>query len=105
MASMTEVPPIVDNESMNRFEVTVDGHRAELVYERDADFLVLVHTGVPDELEGRGVGGALVAAAVDDAVRRDLTVVPECEFARGWLERHPEVADRARIEWSDRSAP
>lgn len=99
MTSMTDVPPIVDNESTHRFEVTIDGHRAELVYERDADHFNLVHTGVPDELEGRGVGGGLVTAAIDHAVQRDLTVVPTCDFARGWLKRHPEVAARARIEW------
>jgi len=96
---VNDIPPIVDNEAMHRFEVTVVGHRAELVYERDAEHLVLVHTGVPDELEGRGIGSALVVAAIDDAVRRDLTVVPSCDFARGWLERHPEVAGRVRIEW------
>jgi len=99
MTSMTDVLPIVDNESTQRFEVTIDGHRAELVYERDSDRLDLVHTGVPDELEGRGVGGALVTAAIEDAVQRDLTVVPTCDFARGWLERHPEAAAHARIEW------
>ncbi len=99
---MNEIPPIVDSTATHRFEVTTDGHRAELVYERDTDRLVLVHTGVPDELEGRGIGGALVAAAIDDAGQRDLTVVPNCDFARGWLERHPEVADRARIEWPAR---
>lgn len=96
---MSEHQPIVDNESTHRFEVTIDGHHAELVYERDAERLVLIHTGVPDELEGQGIGGALVSAAVDDARARDLTVVPDCEFAAGWLERHPEVAARVRIEW------
>jgi predicted GNAT family acetyltransferase len=99
---MSDLPAIVDNEATHRFEVTIDGHHASLVYTRDADHLVIVHTGVPDELEGRGVGGALVTAAIDDAVRRDLTVVPTCDFAGGWLERHPEVADRARIEWPAR---
>ena len=97
--AMSDLPPILDNEATHRFEVTIDGHHAELVYKRDADRLVLVHTGVPDDLEGRGVGGALVAAAIDDAVQRDLTVVPDCEFAAGWLERHPDVAQRVRIDW------
>ena len=69
---------------------------AELAYRRDGDRLVLVHTGVPAELEGRGLGGVLVAAAVDQAEEEGQTVVSECEFARGWLERHPEVAGRVR---------
>ena len=90
---------VVDNRSRNRFETTVDGARAILVYRLDGDRLRLVHTEVPDELEGRGIGGALVTAAIDQAAARGLTVVPECPFARGWLERHPDVAGKVTIEW------
>jgi len=53
---------------------------------------------VPDELEGRGVGGMLVRAAIARAVQDGLTVVPLCPFARRWLERHPEVASTVTIE-------
>jgi predicted GNAT family acetyltransferase len=88
---------ITNNEAARRFETTVDGHLAELVYRRHGDRLVLVHTEVPDELEGQGVGGALVAAAVDLAAEQGLTVVPLCPFARGWLDRHPDVAKRVTI--------
>lgn len=71
---------------------------AELIYRRHGDRLVLVHTKVPDELEGKGVGGELVTAAVDFAAEQGLTVVPMCPFARGWLERHPDVAQRVTIQ-------
>jgi len=60
---------------------------------------VLVHTEVPDELEGRGIGGVLVRTAIDLAVRENLVVVPRCPFARRWLRRHPEVAELVKIEW------
>jgi predicted GNAT family acetyltransferase len=93
-----DVPPVVDNEAASRFEISVDGRVAELVYRRQGDRLVLMHTGVPDELEGRGVGGILVAAAIERARQAGLTVVPRCPFARGWLERHPEVAATVPIE-------
>jgi uncharacterized protein len=89
---------ITNNESLHRFETTIDGHVAELTYQRHGERLVLVHTEVPAELEGMGVGGALVTAAVDDAVRNGLTVVPRCQFARGWLERHADVAKQVSIE-------
>jgi hypothetical protein len=92
------VPPIVDNEARSRLEATLDGQRAELVYRREGDRLVLVHTGVPDELEGRGIGGELVRAAIDLAAELGLTVVPECPFASRWLRRHPEEARRVTIE-------
>jgi uncharacterized protein len=89
---------IVNNEAARRFETTIDGHAAELTYRRHGDRLVLVHTEVPDDLEGMGVGGALVTAAVDFAAVHGLTVVPMCPFARSWLERHPDVAKRVAIE-------
>lgn len=89
---------ITKNESLRRFETTIDGHLAELTYQRHGERLVLAHTEVPAELEGMGVGGALVTAAVDEAVRDGLTVVPRCSFARGWLERHPDVAKQVTIE-------
>jgi predicted GNAT family acetyltransferase len=93
----TREPTVVDNERESRFETEVDGARAELVYRRSADGVELVHTEVPEALGGRGIGGVLVAAAVDDAATRGLTVVPTCAFARGWLERHPDVAARVTI--------
>jgi uncharacterized protein len=95
---MADVPAVVDNKAESRFEVSIDGHVAELVYRRHGDRLVLAHTGVPDELEGRGVGGMLVNAAIERAVEQGLTVAPLCPFARRWLERHPEVAARVTIE-------
>ena len=89
---------IANNEVEKRFETTIDSHLAELTYRRHGDRIVLVHTEVPDELEGMGVGGALVAAAVDFAAEHGLAVVPMCPFARSWLERHPDVAKRITIQ-------
>ena len=89
---------ITNNERARRFETTIDGHLGELTYRRHGDRLLLIHTEVPTELEGMGVGGALVTAAVEFAAANGLTVVPHCPFARGWLERHPDVAKTVSIE-------
>jgi uncharacterized protein len=89
---------VTDNTDASRFELRADGWLAELVYRIRGDRLVLVHTEVPVELEGRGIGGRLVTAAVDRAAREKLTLVPLCPFARGWLERHPEAASKAIID-------
>lgn len=96
---MTDSPEVTDNADGSRFEAAVDGQVAELVYRRRADRLVLVHTGVPAAVGGHGLGGLLVSAAVDRAAAEGLTVVPLCSFARSWLERHPDTAARARIDW------
>jgi predicted GNAT family acetyltransferase len=89
---------VIDNTDASRFELRADGWLAELVYRLRGDRLVLVHTEVPVQLEGRGIGGRLVTAAVDRAAREGLTLVPLCPFARDWLDRHPEAASKAVIE-------
>jgi uncharacterized protein len=96
---MNEAPPVIDNQDESRFEVTLNGALAELVYRRRADRLVLLHTGVPDALGGRGVGGLLVHAAADRAAREGLTIVPLCPFARSWLEKRPDVASGVSVDW------
>ncbi|MDR2986206.1 MAG: N-acetyltransferase [Nocardiopsaceae bacterium] len=92
---------VTDNRAESRFELPVDGAVGELNYRRRANRLVLIHTEVPKRLEGHGVGGTLVKAAVDRAASEGLTVVPLCPFARSWLERHPETADTVNVDWGE----
>ena len=99
MVSVSDAPQVTDNPAESRFELRDDGHLAELLYRLNGKRLVLIHTETPVELEGRGFGGALVAAAVDRAAREGLTVVPLCPFARDWLERHAGEAAKATIDW------
>jgi hypothetical protein len=93
------VADITDNSRENRFETIIDGRLAELTYRLDGERLVLLHTGVPDELGGRGLAGELVQAAARRALADDLTVVPMCSYARSWMEKHPEETGGARVEW------
>ena len=82
-----------DNEASNRFELDVDGAIAFVAYRKTPGAITLVHTEVPPELGGKGVGSR-VARATLDAVRaqgRRLTV--ECKFIRGFMGNHPEYND------------
>jgi predicted GNAT family acetyltransferase len=83
---------VIDNPAESRLEITVDGHLAQLVYERHGNQLVLIHTEVPEELGGQGLGGDLVKAAVELARNEHLDIVAECSYARTWLQRHPDEA-------------
>jgi uncharacterized protein len=99
MGGVNDAPQVTDDQAQSRFEIRADGHLAELDYRLNGKRLVLIHTETPVELEGRGLGGRLVAAAVDRAKREGLTVVPLCPFARGWLERHATDAAEVPIDW------
>jgi len=91
---------VVDETDASRFAIAMDGAVAELVYHLNGKRLVLIHTGVPDELGGRGLGGLLVRAALDRARREGLTIVPNCPYARRWLETHADETAGVDIDWS-----
>ena len=90
---------VVDETGSERFVLVEDGHTAELIYHVHGQRFTLIHTEVPDELEGRGIGGRLVRAALERARREGLTIVPKCPFARSWLERHRDELDGVTIDW------
>jgi predicted GNAT family acetyltransferase len=78
------------NPEAARFEVHLDGHLAVLQYERNGNELVIVHTEVPKELGGRGLGGLLATDALQWARAQPgvrLTVV--CPFVREYMRKHP----------------
>lgn len=90
---------VVDNPTARRFELVEDDELAELAYRFDGDRMILIRAEVPVALEGRGLGGKLVRAAVDHAAERGIVLMPRCPFARRWLERHPDIAGQVTIEW------
>ncbi len=75
------------------FELDADGHVAFSNYSRTGNVLTILHTEVPKELEGHGTGSALIRGVLDIARAQGLKVVPQCPFAKAYIERHPEYAD------------
>jgi predicted GNAT family acetyltransferase len=53
----------------------------------------LTHTEVPEVLSGQGVGSKLVRGVLDRLRAEGSKVVPRCEFAAAYMERHPEYRD------------
>lgn len=84
---------VADNPAKSRFEMTVPGGTAFATYRRAGDVLIVPHTEVPSELEGRGYGSALVKGVLDYARAQGLKVRPACPFVAAYLRRHPEYDD------------
>lgn len=85
---------VVDVPEESRYEARVDGELAGIVtYVRKSATIAFMHTEVHDPYGGRGVGSALVRAALDDARSSNLGVLAVCPFFAGWIERHPEYGD------------
>jgi uncharacterized protein len=100
MNERAAAPSVIDVPEEGRFVAELEGHTARLVYRTDLGRLILVHTVVPPELEGRGVGAALVRASIARAAEQGLTVVPWCPFARKWLRAHPDEAAGVTVDWT-----
>jgi uncharacterized protein len=98
---MTQPSQVIDDTENARLTVGTGGAVAEITYRLRAGRLILVHTRVPDELSGHGVGGQLVQAALAKAAAGNLTLVPLCPFARGWLRRHPDAAAGVTVDWTE----
>ena len=84
---------VVDNKAHHRFELVVDGHLAAAYYRIEDKVITFIHTEVPPELGGRGVGSKLVQGALDQMPSRSLKVIAECPFVKAWISKHPEYQD------------
>lgn len=84
---------VIDNKAEHQYELVTEGAVAFAHYREEGGAIVFDHTVVPKELEGRGIAGRLVKAAIADVRSRGLKVVPVCSFVAAWFERHPEEQD------------
>jgi predicted GNAT family acetyltransferase len=87
---MRIAPTVHHNPQASRFETEVDGLLCRCDYRLHDGVMLLVHTEVPPALEGRGIGAALVRAALDHAADNGLRVRPACAFVAAYLARHPQ---------------
>lgn len=86
-------PPVVHNAAAKRFELAVDGRTAFSRYLLAGNKMVIEHTEVPVELEGRGIAGRIVRAELDYARAHKLAVLALCPYAKAFIGRHPEYQD------------
>jgi predicted GNAT family acetyltransferase len=82
-----------NNKTKNRFELEIDDYMAYVEYTLPSPgSITLLHTEVPKELGGRGVGSILAKAVLENIRTQGLKVEPRCEFLAGYIKKHPEFA-------------
>lgn len=85
---------VSDAPERSRYEIVEDGEVIGFAaYQKAERLIVFTHTEIDSAWEGKGVGGRLVQAALDDVRRQGLPVLPTCPFVQGWMQRHPDYAD------------
>jgi predicted GNAT family acetyltransferase len=84
---------VVNNPKKFRFEVVSGALISKLEYRLGRYKIALVHTEVPEELQGQGIGSALIRTALQHARDNELTVLPHGPFVAAYIERHPEWND------------
>ena len=103
-----EIPPpgaVRNNDASRRFELAVDGVLAFIDYRPSRDgALALIHTEVPVELEGHGVGTALVQGALELSRAAGMQVLPFCPFVHAFIRRHGEYRDMVSERYPGREA-
>jgi len=94
---------VVNVPEAHRFELLLDGQRiGELAYRQRKGRIAFTHTNVNPAYEGRGFGGRLAEAALADARRQGLTVVPLCPFIAWYIEQHPEHGNLVAADYAGR---
>ena len=81
------------DEAARRFEAEVHGMRSVLVYKIVPGIMLIQHTEVPRELEGRGLAARLTRVALEYARSKSLQVVPACSYTSSYMAKHPEYND------------
>ena len=87
---MTEV---INNRAQQRYELTVDGHLAATYYKVSEGVITFVHTEVPPELGGKGIGSRLIRGALDQVRADGLKVIPQCQFVKAFIEKNAPYQD------------
>jgi hypothetical protein len=82
---------VLVNLEKNRFELEVEGKIAIIEFQKiEPNVLDLIHTEVPDELAGKGIGSKLVSGALKYCKDNNLQIIPSCPFIKSYIDKHPE---------------
>jgi predicted GNAT family acetyltransferase len=83
-------PDIKNNVAAHRFETIIDGQTAFVDYKVRPGVMWVLHTEVPQALEGRGIAGALSKHVLEYIAAEKLQLVSLCPYLSLYLKKHPE---------------
>ena len=92
---------IHDITESHRYELTVGGEVAVVIYNLSGQNLMITETLVPVALEGQGIASRLAKHVIADARARNLLIIPVCPFFSAYLQKHPEHADVVHPTYRD----
>ncbi len=84
---------VQNNPAKKRYELAVEGHVAATYYSLSDGIITFMHTEVPKELEGKGIGSKLIKSTLDQVRAAGLKVVALCPFVKAYIGKHAEYAD------------
>ncbi len=84
---------VVNNKAHHRYELVVDGHLAASYYSIADGVITFIHTEVPPELGGKGIGSTLIRSALDQVRADGLKVIAQCPFVKAYIDKHSDYAD------------
>ena len=62
-------------------------------YKIEGNVITFIHTEVPPELGGRGIGSKLIRGALDQVRADGLKVIAQCPFVKAFIEKNAEYQD------------
>jgi predicted GNAT family acetyltransferase len=82
---------IINNVSMRRYELPIGDDAVAVTYYRVEDGrVVLLHTEVPNEFGGQGIGKRLAHAVFETLRSEGKRVIAKCPFMAAYAARNPE---------------
>ena len=87
------MPDIRQNVARHRYEFDTEAGAALAFYRLQDGVMTFTHTEVPAALRGRGIGSAMMRAALADVRAQGLKVIAACPFVADYIDRHSEFSD------------
>lgn len=82
--------PLVQNKEEEQFEMHIYDNVALVAYQERGDNYMLIHTEVPEALEGKGIASVLVTKTLNFIESEGRKIIPMCSYVKSFLAKHPE---------------